>query len=56
MQENCRLRPAKPPAKVKKVCKRLQKKSKVASLFAKKKADVEEVLTNDFKAEDLRKK
>jgi hypothetical protein len=55
IQENCCLQPAKPPAKVKKVCKGPQKRSKVAFLFAKKKADVKEVFTNDSKAKDLEK-
>jgi hypothetical protein len=55
MQKNCRLQPAKPPIKVKKVCKRLQRRSKVTSLFTKKKTDVKKVFTNDFKAKDLRK-
>jgi hypothetical protein len=45
----------KPPAEVKKVCKRPQKRSKVTFLSARKKADVKKVLTNDSKAEDLRK-
>jgi hypothetical protein len=52
IQENCRLRPAKPPTEVEKVRKRLQRRSKVASLSAKKKADVKEVFTDDFKAKD----
>jgi hypothetical protein len=52
IQKNCRLQPTKPPAKVEKACKRPQKKSKVVSLSAKKKADVKEVFTNDFKAKD----
>jgi hypothetical protein len=55
MQENCCLWPAKPLADVKKVCKRPQKRSKIASLFAKKKADVKKVFTNNFKAKDLGK-
>jgi hypothetical protein len=41
--------------KVKKVCKEPQKRSKVASLFAKKKADVKEIFTDDSKAKDLGK-
>jgi hypothetical protein len=52
IQENCRLQPAKPPAKVKKVRKKPQRKSKVASLSVKKKVDVEKVFTDDFKAKD----
>jgi hypothetical protein len=52
MQENCRLQPAKPPTEVEEVRKGPQKRSKVASLSAKKKADVKEVLTNDSKAKD----
>jgi hypothetical protein len=55
IQENCCLRPAKPPTKVEKVYKRPQKRSKVASLSAKKKADVKKVFTNNSKAKDLRK-
>jgi hypothetical protein len=45
----------KPPAKVKKVCKRPQKRSKVAFLFAKKKANVKKVFINNFKAKDSKK-
>jgi hypothetical protein len=45
----------KPPVKVKKACKKPQKKSKVAFSSAKKKADVKEMFTNDFKAKDLEK-
>jgi hypothetical protein len=56
MQENCRLRPAKPPAKVKKVRKGPQKRSKVAFSSVKKKADVEKVFTDDSKAKDSGKK
>jgi hypothetical protein len=41
--------------KVKKVCKRPQRKSKVAFSFAKKKANVKKILTNNFKAKDLEK-
>jgi hypothetical protein len=41
--------------KVKKVCKRLQKRSKVVSLSAKKKADVKEMFTNNSKAKDSEK-
>jgi hypothetical protein len=52
IQENCCLQFIKPFVKVKKVCKRLQKKSKVASLSAKKKADVKKVFTDNFKAKD----
>jgi hypothetical protein len=52
MQENCRLRPAKPPAEVEEVRKGPQRRSKVASSSAKKKADVEEVFTDDSEAED----
>jgi hypothetical protein len=40
---------------VEKVCKRPQKRSKVVFLSAKKKADVKEVFTNDFKAKDSKK-
>jgi hypothetical protein len=53
MQENCCLWPAKPPVKVKKVCKGPQKRSKVASLSTKKKTDVKKVFINNFKAKDL---
>jgi hypothetical protein len=42
--------------KVKKVCKRSQKRSKVVSLFVKKKADVKKVFINNFKAKNLEKK
>jgi hypothetical protein len=52
MQENCRLRPAKPPADVKEVCKGPQKRSKVAFSSAKKKADVKEVFTDNSEAKD----
>jgi hypothetical protein len=45
----------KPPAEVEEVRKRPQRRSKVASLSAKKKADVKEVFTDDSKAEDLGK-
>jgi hypothetical protein len=45
----------KPPAKVKKVCKRPQKRSKVISLSAKKKANIKKVFTNNFKAKNLGK-
>jgi hypothetical protein len=55
IQENCRLRPAKPLTKVEKVYKRPQKRNKVASLSTKKKADVKEVFTNNSKAKDLEK-
>jgi hypothetical protein len=55
MQENCCLQPAKPPAKVKKVYKKPQKRSKITSLSTKKKANVKEVFTNNFKAKDLKK-
>jgi hypothetical protein len=55
IQENCRLQPAKPLAKVNKVRKKPQKRSKVASLSAKKKANVKEVFTNNFKAKDSEK-
>ena len=52
MQENCRLRPARPPAEAEEVRKGPQKKSKVASASAKKKADVEEEITDDSEADD----
>jgi hypothetical protein len=55
MQENCRLQPAKPPAEVKKVYKGPQRRSKVASLSVKKKANVKEMFTNNFKAKDSEK-
>jgi hypothetical protein len=55
IQENCCLQPAKPPTEVKEVYKRLQRRSKVMSLSAKKKANVEKVFTNNFKAKDLEK-
>jgi hypothetical protein len=55
IQENCRLWPAKPLIKVEEVCKRPQKRSKIVSLSAKKKADVKKVLTDNFKAKDSRK-
>jgi hypothetical protein len=45
----------KPPTKVEKVCKKLQKRNKVTSLSVKKKADVKKVFTNNFKAKDLKK-
>jgi hypothetical protein len=45
----------KPLIKVKKVCKKPQKKSKIASLFVKKKANIKKVLINNFKAKDLKK-
>jgi hypothetical protein len=45
----------KPLVKVKKVCKRLQKRSKVMFLFVKKKADVKKVFINNSKAKDLKK-
>jgi hypothetical protein len=45
----------KPSAKVKKVYKKLQKKSKVMFLFAKKKANIKKVFTNNSKAKDLGK-
>jgi hypothetical protein len=41
--------------KVKKVYKRLQKRSKIMFLSAKKKANVKEVFTNNFKAKNSRK-
>jgi hypothetical protein len=44
-----------PFAKVEEVCKRPQKRSKVAFLSAKKKADVKEVFTNNSKAKDSEK-
>lgn len=52
MQENCRLRPARPPTEVEEVRKGPQRKSKVASSSARKRADVEEVFTEDSDAED----
>jgi hypothetical protein len=55
IQENCCLQPAKLLTKVEKVYKRPQKRSKVISLSVKKKTDVKEVFTNDFKAKDLGK-
>jgi hypothetical protein len=45
----------KPPAEVKEVYKRPQKKSKVMFLSVKKKANVKEVLTNNSKAKDSEK-
>jgi hypothetical protein len=45
----------KPLIKVKKVCKRPQKRSKVMSLSAKKKANVKKVFISDFKAKDSEK-
>jgi hypothetical protein len=42
----------KPPTKVKKVCKRPQRRSKITFLFVKKKANVKKVFTNNFKAKD----
>jgi hypothetical protein len=45
----------KPLTKVEKVCKRPQRRSKVAFSSAKKKADVKEMLTNNSEAKDLRK-
>ena len=50
VQENCRLRPARPPVEAEEVRKGPQKKSKVASSSAKKKADVEEEITDDSEA------
>jgi hypothetical protein len=55
IQENCRLQPAKPPAEVEKVRKGPQKRSKVASLSVKKKADVKKVFTNNSEAKDSEK-
>jgi hypothetical protein len=55
IQENCCLQLVKPLTKVKKVCKRPQKRSKVASLSVKKKANVKKVFTNNSKAKDLEK-
>lgn len=55
MQENCGLRPARRPAEVEEVRKGLEKRSKVASLSAKKKTDVEGVFT-DSESEDSGKK
>lgn len=52
MQESCHLRPAKPPAEVEEVRKGPQRRSKVASSSAKKKAVVEEVFTDDSDTED----
>jgi hypothetical protein len=43
------------PTKVKKVYKKPQKRSKIVSLFIKKKANVKKVFTNNFKAKDLEK-
>jgi hypothetical protein len=45
----------KPLAKVKKVCKKLQKRSKVVSLFIKKKVNVKKVFINNFKTKDSKK-
>jgi hypothetical protein len=42
--------------KVEEVCKKLQKRSKIAFLSVKKKANVKKVFTNNFKAKDLEKK
>ena len=47
IQDGCNLRPAKPPVKTEEARKGPQKKSKVASTSAKKKAVVEEVFTDD---------
>jgi hypothetical protein len=55
IQENYCLQPAKPLTKVEEVCKRLQRRSKVTSLFVKKKADVKKMFTNNSKAKDLGK-
>lgn len=52
MQENCRLRPARSPAEVEEVRKGPQKRSKVASSSARRKAVVEEVFTDDSNTED----
>jgi hypothetical protein len=41
--------------KVKKVCKRPQKKSKVVSLSAKKKADVKEIFIDNIKPKNSEK-
>jgi hypothetical protein len=45
----------KPFAKVKKVCKKPQKRSKIASLFTKKKANIKKMLTNNSEAKDSKK-
>jgi hypothetical protein len=45
----------KPPTKVKKVCKRPQKRSKVMFLSVKKKANIKKVFINNFKAKNLEK-
>jgi hypothetical protein len=45
----------KSPVKVKKAYKRLQKKSKIVSLSAKKKANVKKMFINNSKAKDLKK-
>ena len=55
MQEDCRLRPAKPPAKIKEVCKGPQKRSKVASLSTKKNIDIKEVFIDNSRTKDLGK-
>jgi hypothetical protein len=52
---NCCLQLIKPPTKVKKVCKKPQKRSKIVFLFLKKKANVKKVFINNFKAKDLKK-
>ena len=52
VQEGCPLLPARPPVGVGEVRKGPQKKSKVASSSAKKKAEVEEVFTDESEAED----
>ena len=52
MQKDCRLWPAKPPAELKKVYKRLQKKNKIVFISVKKKINVKEVFINDLKAKD----
>jgi hypothetical protein len=44
------------PAKVKKVYKKLQKRSKITFLFPKKKVNVKKIFINNFKVKDLRKK
>jgi hypothetical protein len=45
----------KPLTKVKKVCKKPQKRSKIAFSFIKKKANIKKVFINNFKAKDLEK-
>jgi hypothetical protein len=52
MQENCRLRPARPPVEAEESRIGILRKSKVASSSAKKKADTKVVFADESEAED----